>query len=100
MVALLVPSSTASVITALFDRRHLKQGPHRGPRLTKLTIRMRELSRMQPRPVQAANVVITSTGMGRAISNSRQEGSGHLWHDIMTGLSMNLNIGKGVAHFA
>lgn len=48
-------------------------------KLTKLTIRMHELSRMQPHLVQAASVVITSTGKGRAVNQST---AGRLWASL------------------
>ena len=48
-------------------------------KLTKLTIRMREPSRMQPHLVQAASVVITSAGKGRGVG---QETTGRLWASL------------------
>lgn len=48
-------------------------------KLTKLTIRMREPSGMQPHLVQAASVVITSAGKGRAVNEST---TGMLWASL------------------
>ncbi|KAH0834861.1 hypothetical protein J3R83DRAFT_10489 [Lanmaoa asiatica] len=48
-------------------------------KLTKLTIRMREPSRIQPHLVQAASMVITSAGKGRAVSEST---TGRIWASL------------------
>ena len=48
-------------------------------KLTKLTIRMREPSRIQPHLVQAASAVITTAGKGRAMSEST---TGRLWASL------------------
>ncbi|KAF8553363.1 hypothetical protein OG21DRAFT_1604164 [Imleria badia] len=48
-------------------------------KLTKLTIRMREPSGIQPHLVQAASVVITSAGKGRAATEST---TGSLWASL------------------
>ncbi|KAI9460796.1 hypothetical protein HD554DRAFT_2132406 [Boletus coccyginus] len=48
-------------------------------KLTKLTIRMREPSRIQPHLVQAASAVITSAGKGRAASEFT---TGRLWASL------------------
>lgn len=48
-------------------------------RLTKLTVRMGEPSRMQPHFVQAASAVITSTGKRRAVGESTV---GRLWASV------------------
>lgn len=45
-------------------------------KLTKLTIRMREPPKIQPHLAQAASVVITTAGKGRAVSESA---NGRLW---------------------
>ena len=63
---------------------HLEQEIHREPqftkvKLTKLTVRMRDLSGMQPCLVQVANIVITSTGRGREPSEST---TGRLWASL------------------
>lgn len=60
---------------------HQKTPPERTPqiKLTKLTIRMREPSGIQPHLVQAASVVITSAGKGRAVSEST---TGRLWASL------------------
>ncbi|KAG9311695.1 phosphatases II [Chiua virens] len=48
-------------------------------KLTKLTVRMREPSRIQPHLVQAASVVITRAGKGRAVGEAT---SGRLWASL------------------
>lgn len=48
-------------------------------KLTKLVIRMREPSRIQPHLVQAAGVVITSSGKGRGVNEST---TGMLWASL------------------
>ena len=61
------------------DQETLLDKPVTKVKLTKLTIRMREPSKIQPHLVQAASAVITSAGKGRATSEST---TGRLWASL------------------